>query len=87
MSVLQVGYKDQEEVNSGEHNRRRDSILRRGSKKQGSLTRQDEDELETKRLKAAIEAMGMMKKAQKDFTWDSVKPVSKVPDVKVKRSA
>ena len=30
--------------------------------------------------------MGMMTKAQKDFTWDSVKPVSKAPDVKVKRS-
>ena len=85
MSVLQVGYKDQEEVNSGEHNRRRDSILRRGSKKQGSLTRQDEDELETKRLKAAMEAMVMLKDAQKEFTWDSVKPDNQVTGVRVKR--
>ena len=85
MSVLQVGYKDQEEVNSGEHNRRRDSILRRGSKKQGSLTRQDEDELETKRLKAAMEAMVMLKDAQKEFTWGSVKPDNQVTGVRVKR--
>ena len=76
----------EEEEQSREHNRRRDSITRRGSVKRGSLTWQEKEELETKRLKAAIEAMGMMKKAQKDFTWDSVKPVSKVPDVKIKRS-
>ena len=54
-------------------------------KKQGSLTRQDEDELETKRLKAAMEAMVMLKDAQKEFTWDSVKPDNQVTGVRVKR--
>ena len=85
VSALLVENKEEEEQR-GEGNRRRDSITRRGSVKRGSLTWQEKEELETKRLKAAIEAMGMMKKAQKDFTWDSVKPVSKVPDVKIKRS-
>ena len=77
------GYKNQDEELGGEHNRRRDSIMRRGSIKQGSVTRQEEEE-ETKRQKAELEAMAMLKKAQKEFTWDSVKHHNQVPDVKVK---
>ena len=45
---------------------------------------QEEDE-ETNRLKAALEAIAMLKKAHKEFTWDSVKSASEVPDVRVKR--
>ena len=77
------GYKDQEEEHGGEHNRRRDSIMRRGSIKQGSVTRQEEEE-ETKRQKAELEAMAMLRKAQQEFTWDSFKHDKQVTDVKVK---
>ena len=79
-SAMQVEYKDEEKP------RRRDSITRRGSVKRVSLTWQEAEELkrlETKKLKAALEAMGMIKKAQKEFTWDSVKPEHS--DIKVKR--
>ena len=84
-SAMQGGFKEENE-NVNDHNKRRDSITRRGSVKRGSLTWQEEEELETKRLKAAIEAMGMRKKAQKEFTWDSVEPINEATDVKVKRS-
>ena len=49
-------------------------VTRRGSVKRGSLSWEDEEALEAKRLKAALEAMGMMKKRQKEFTWDVAKP-------------
>ena len=83
--VLKVGYKDQEEGHSGDHNRRRDSIMRRESIKQGSVTRQEEEE-ETKRQKGVLEAMAMLRKAQKEFTWDSVKHDNEAQDVRVTRS-
>ena len=47
-------------------------MTRRGSVKRGSIV-EDEEALEAKKLKATLEAMGMMKKKQKEFTWDSVK--------------
>ena len=65
--------------------RRRDSITRRGSVKRGSISYKDEEKLETKRLKAALDAMGVMKKAQKEFTWDSVSSSNEDVDITVKR--
>ena len=41
-------------------------VTRRGSVKRGSIV-EDEEALEAKRLKAALEAMGMMKKKQKEL--------------------
>ena len=54
-------------------------VTRRGSVKRGSIV-EDEEALEAKRLKAALEAMGMMKKKQKEFTWDSVKKEKDEPE-------
>ena len=87
--ALKVNFK--EEIKQDiirEHDKRRDSTeyftkTRRGSIKRGSLTMQEEEELETKRLKAAVEAMGMRKQAQKDFCWDTVEIVK--DDVRVNR--
>ena len=45
---------------------------RRGSIKRGSISWEEEEALEAKKLKATLEAMGMIKKKQKEFTWDSV---------------
>ena len=95
-AAMPIIFKEEDE-NLADHNNRRDSDkrrdsienwnkTRRGSMKRGSLTWQEEEELETKRLKAAIEAMGMRKKAQKEFCWDSVKTINEPSDVKVKRS-
>ena len=65
--------------------RRRDSITRRGSVKRGSISYKDEEGLETKRLKAALDAMGVRKKAQKEFTWDIIRPSNEDVDITVKR--
>ena len=51
---------------------RRGEVTRRGSVKRGSISWEQEDQMESKKLKAALEAMGMMKKKQKEFLWDSV---------------
>lgn len=68
---------------------RRGEVTRRGSVKRGSISWEQEDQLESKKLKAALEAMGMVKKKQKEFTWDSVNSTSrKEPgDTKVKSAA
>ena len=50
---------------------------RRGSIKRGSISWEEEEALEAKKLKATLEAMGMIKKKQKEFTWDSVQQEKK----------
>ena len=55
-------------------------LTRRGSVKRGSLSWEEEEALEAKKLKATLEAMGMMKKKQKEFTWDSVQQEKKYED-------
>ena len=52
-------------------------LTRRGSVKRGSLSWEEEEALEAKKLKATLEAMGMMKKKQKEFTWDAVQQEKK----------
>ena len=54
----------------------RAEVTRRGSIKRGSITWDEEGDLEAKKLKAALDAMGMLKKKQKEFTWDAVNPAS-----------
>ena len=51
--------------------------------KRGSITWDEEGDLEAKKLKAALDAMGMLKKKQKEFTWDAVNTTSsEEPDIK-----
>ena len=48
--------------------------LRRGSVKRESVSyMEDEDGLEAKKIKATLEAMGLLKKKQREFTWDEKK--------------
>ena len=54
----------------------RGELTRRGSMKRGSITWEEEGDLEAKKLKAALDAMGMLKKKQKEFTWDAVNTAS-----------
>ena len=54
----------------------RGEITRRGSMKRGSISWDEEGDLEAKKLKAALDAMGMLKKKQKEFTWDAVNSAS-----------
>ena len=44
--------------------------------KRGSITWDEEGDLEAKKLKAALDAMGMLKKKQKEYTWDAVNTAS-----------
>ena len=50
----------------------RGEMTRRGSVKRGSITWDEEEMLESKKLKAALEAQGELKKRQKEYTWDCV---------------
>ena len=59
-----------------DHSGVRAEVTRRGSIKRGSITWDEEGDLEAKKLKAALDAMGMLKKKQKEFTWDAVNPAS-----------
>ena len=58
-----------------DHSGPRAEVTRRGSIKRGSITWDEEGDLEAKKLKASMEAMGMLKKKQKEFTWDAVSTV------------
>ena len=51
--------------------------------KRGSITWEEEGDLEAKKLKAALDAMGMLKKKQKEFTWDAVNTASSQESEKV----
>ena len=51
--------------------------------KRGSITWDEEGDLEAKKLKAALDAMGMLKKKQKEFTWDAVNTASSEEPEKV----
>ena len=73
------------EENISEHLRKKETYTRKGSIKRGSLMLDDEEVSEVKRLKAEMEAKEMMKKAQKEFTWDTVKPIKGPVDTKQKR--
>ena len=44
--------------------------------KRGSISWEEEGDLEAKKLKAALDAMGMLKKKQKEYTWDAVNTAS-----------
>ena len=48
------------------------SAFRRGSVHRGSITEDDTEELEKKKMKAVLQLMGFQKKAQKDYRWDTV---------------
>ena len=50
----------------------RGEVTRRGSIKRGSINWEEEGDLEAKKLKATLDEMGMLKKKQKEFTWDAV---------------
>ena len=61
-----------------------DGSTRRASVKRGSLF-EDEEDLEAKKIKAALTAMGLLKKKQKAFTWDTnTTKQEKIEDVKNK---
>ena len=59
---------------------------RRASVKRGSIFHvEDEEDLEAKKVKAALTAMGLLKKKQKAFTWDTQTTAKeKIEDVKNK---
>ena len=61
----------------------RGDVTRRGSIKRGSINWEEEGDLEAKKLKAALDAMGMLKKKQKEFTWDAVNTASSQESEKV----
>ena len=54
----------------------------RSSMKQIVHSQKEDEQMENKRLESALEAMRLMKKAQKEFTWDIVTPPKK--EVKMK---
>ena len=58
----------------------RAEVTRRGSIKRGSITWEEEGDLEAKKLKASMDAMGMLKKKQKEFTWDAVNTANSASD-------
>ena len=61
-------------------------MTRRASVKRGSIFHaEDEEDLEAKKVKAALTAMGLLKKKQKAFTWDTQTTAKeKIEDVKNK---
>ena len=61
-------------------------MTRRASVKRGSIFHvEDEEDLEAKKVKAALNAMGLLKKKQKAFTWDTQTTAKeKIEDVKNK---
>ena len=61
-------------------------MTRRASVKRGSIFyAEDEEDLEAKKVKAALNAMGLLKKKQKAFTWDTQTTTNKkIEDVKNK---
>ena len=61
-------------------------MTRRASVKRGSIFHaEDEEDLEAKKVKAALTAMGLLKKKQKAFTWDTqTTQKEKIEDVKNK---
>ena len=71
----------------GEHNSEDAAMMtRRASVKRGSIFHaEDEEDLEAKKVKAALTAMGLLKKKQKAFTWDTQTTAKeKIEDVKNK---
>lgn len=80
-----VGTMDFHHSRAGEPNSE-DGATRRASVKRGSIFHvEDEEDLEAKKVKAALTAMGLLKKKQKAFTWDTQTTTEKkIEDVKNK---
>ena len=61
--------------NNSANEKRRDSRAAVGSNsssRRGSVLIETEEDLERKKLRAVLEMMGLQKKQQKEFTWDTV---------------
>ena len=61
--------------NNSANEKRRDSRAAVGSNsssRRGSVLIETEEDLEKKKLRAVLEMMGLQKKQQKEFTWDTV---------------
>ena len=88
VSIADVGNININKLNDKrrDSNLKRDSVdhQRRGSIRRGS-TAGDDDDLEKRKMRAVLEMMGMQRKTQKSFTWDSNAKDNQEKDEKPKR--